>query len=91
MGSLIFVPRNEFFIAVLEALTLRYVANAAEGTPPIWRTHSDIIPHSKDVLGLLIRQPGVITKVRLVHVEILRPQTKIPLSPPRPFKGVTYN
>jgi hypothetical protein len=24
-------------------------------------------------------------------VEILRPQTKTPLSPPRPFKGVTYN
>jgi hypothetical protein len=39
-------------------LTLRYVANEAEGTPPIWRAHFDIIAHSKDVLGLLIRQPG---------------------------------
>jgi hypothetical protein len=68
---------------------LRYVANGAEGTPPIWRAHSDIIPHSKNVLGLPIEERVVITKVRLVHVsvEILRPQTKTPLSPPRPFKG----
>jgi hypothetical protein len=70
---------------------LRYVANGAEGTPSIWRAHSDILPHSKDVLGLPIEEQVVITKVLLVHVseEILRPQANTPCHPSRRCKNET--
>jgi hypothetical protein len=47
------------------------------------RSLRNIMRHSRDLLGVLNEEQVVITKVQLVHVEILRPQTKTPLSPPR--------
>jgi hypothetical protein len=36
------------------------------------RARSEIIRHNEDVLSLLTQQQVVITKVRFLHVEILR-------------------
>jgi hypothetical protein len=83
---------TKFFIAVLEALTLRYVANeAGRSSADLVRSVSDIIRHAKDLLGLPIDEQVVITKVLLVHVseEILRPQANTPCHPSRRCKSKT--
>jgi hypothetical protein len=44
------------------------------------RPWPDIIRNGKDLLGLLVEEQVVITKVRLLHLsmQILRPRTKAP-------------
>jgi hypothetical protein len=84
VGSLIFIRRNGFFIFVLEALLFRYFADGAgRRSADLVRSLSEVIRHSKDLLGVLIEEQVVSTKVLLVHVseEILPPQAKTPFLP----------
>jgi hypothetical protein len=59
---------------------MRHIADWGERVPPILHACPDIIRNSKDLLGLLIEEQVVITKVRLLHLsmEILRLQTETP-------------